>query len=265
MSESSVMVASWLQSIINPVHKNGEDPRNPLKGYWGISLCSTVYKVYCDVLNQRLSIGAERKGFLSEEQNGFRKGRSCLEHIFSLTTLVKHKLVSKRPVYACFIDAKKAFDRVNRTLLQYRLLCLGVTGRMYNAIKSLYQNVTSCVRINGYYTDWFDVAIGVKQGCLLSPLLFALFIDDLCTKLKGLSLGVQFGVEKLSLLLYADDIVILAENAQDLQVMLNVVYSWCYKWRIELNCQKSRVIHFRTQCPVTNIWVLFYMNTWTLI
>ena len=203
--------------------------------------------MYCDVLNRRLSHWAESNNLLSEEQNGFRKGRSCIEHIYTLTTLVKHRLKSKKGLFACFIDARKAFDRVDRSLLWLRLLQLGLNGHLYHAIKSLYRNVTSAVRVNGFLTDCFPVDIGVKQGCLLSPLLFALFVDDLANEIKSLGLGVRFAVGRLSVLLYADDIVLLAESEHDLQLLLDTVNVWCRRWRVELNRNKTQVVHFRTK------------------
>ena len=95
-----------------------------------------------------------------------------------------------------------------------------------NAIKSIYSSVSSCVRVNSHKTDWFDVKCGLRQGCILSPILFNLFINDLAVYLKSLNIGVQLGDEKICILIYADDIVLLADNEQNLQVMLNALNEW---------------------------------------
>ena len=92
----------------------------------------------------------------------------------------------------------------------------GVSGKLFIAIKALYNSVTSCVRINGSLTEWFEVNTGLRQGCSLSPVLFNLFINDLATKIKALDLGVDIGNgAKLGILLYADDVVFLAESEAD--------------------------------------------------
>jgi hypothetical protein len=75
--------------------------------------------------------------------------------------------------------------------------------------------VSSCVRINGHYTDWFENTCGLRQGCSLSPLLFNLFLNDLVTKIKATGKGVSIDNEIVSVLLYADDFVIIAENEND--------------------------------------------------
>ena len=77
-----------------------------------------------------------------------------------------------------------AYDTVDRNILWNKIKEIGVCGKMYNAIKSLYSCVSSCIIINGLKTDWFDVTTGLRQGCCLSPLLFNIFINDLSLKNK---------------------------------------------------------------------------------
>ena len=114
---------------------------------------------------------------------------------------------------------------------------------MFPAIRSLYDSVRSCVRINGLKTDWFDVNIGLRQGCNLSPTLFNLFIDDLAVSVKGK--GIDVGDENICILMYADDLVLLADNEHDLQVMLDSLNSWCRKNHMSVNSNKSQIVHFR--------------------
>ena len=84
---------------------------------------------------------------------------------------------------------------------------MGINGKISSAIKALYNSVSTCVRLNGIYSDWFNINVGLRQGCSLSPILFNLFIDDLARKLKAVGEGVDIGGDKLCLLLYADVIV----------------------------------------------------------
>ena len=118
-------------------------------------------------------------------------------------------------------------------------------GQFYQALKSLYCDTESCVRLGDHYTDWFLCRSGVRQGDNLSPTLFALFINDLAMQLKHLSSGIQIGPNKLNVLLYADDIALIAENEGDMDAMLDVVSGWCRKWRLRINSLKSKVVHFR--------------------
>jgi len=243
--EHGVVPDSWLLNVINPIFKAGSlyDPLN----YRGITLVNIVCKCYSFILNTRLCKWAEDNGILSDEQNGFRHARSCLDHMYVLYTIVKNRIMLKRSTYACFIDAKKAFDRVNHACLWVKLYDLGIKGKMLSAIQSLYdKDRLSCkIRLNNLLTDSFPVLCGVKQGDPMSPTLFALYVNDLIDELNIIDKGVQCGKKKVCSLFYADDIVILAENAADLQMQLDKVNQWCSKWRMELNQDKTKIIHFR--------------------
>ena len=243
--ESGCVPESWKSGIINPIVKPGTtDVRQPLT-YRGICLISVSCKVYCDILNHRLSAFIEDHHSLAEEQNGFRKQRSCMDHIYSLYEILNNRRCSDQSTFACFIDMKKAFDNVNRDCLWYKLKKSGIGGPMLKAIQSLYEGVNCAVRVNDSLTPWFKVPKGVKQGCLLSPILFAIYIDDLALSIKNLNCGIDVKDANISILLYADDIVLLAPTEEYLQMMLDKVHEWCFKWRLELNGEKSQIVHFR--------------------
>ena len=112
-------------------------------------------------------------------------------------------------------------------------------------MQAIYSNTENCVRVNGYESDWFDVTCGLKQECLLSPVLFSLNINDLAKEIKFLNKGVHIGESKVSILLYPDDIIFLAESEEDLQLMLNCLNQWCARWQLVVNGLKSNVVHFR--------------------
>ena len=116
---------------------------------------------------------------------------------------------------------------------------------MYNGIASLYSNSTACVKINNYKTSIFDTTSGVKQGDILSPTLFSMFINDLAMDVKNLNCGVDAGGINVSILLYADDIVLIAPNENCRQKQLNVVNDWYKQWRMVVNQDKSQIVHFR--------------------
>ena len=161
------------------------------------------------------------------------------------TQLSKKRINQNKSTFAAYIDFKKAFDFVNRDLLMYRLLLHRVNGKFYNSVKALYAKTSACVRLNNNFTNWFETGSGVRQGDCLSSTLFALFVNDLAVGLKDMKKGVKLNQLEVCLLMYADDIVLLAENEDDLQNMLNYVQIWCKKWRLVINKQKTKVMHFR--------------------
>ena len=132
-----------------------------------------------------------------------------------------------------FIDFRKAFDSVNRDLLWSKVeRRFGVDGSFLALLKGLYQHVSSCVNVNDSLSYWFEVDMGVKQGCVLSPVLSSMFIDDLVVEINNTSKGVLLESDIITSLLYADDVAIFAENVSDMQRILNMVDQWCQAWGI---------------------------------
>ena len=101
------------------------------------------------------------------------------------------------------------------------------------------------VRLNGNMTDWFNVDSGLKQGCILSSIMFNIYVNSLIDDINALNIGIDIDNEKLAILLYADDVVLLAENEKDLQKMLDVLYFWCKNNALYVNVNKSKIMHFR--------------------
>ena len=244
--QRGVVPGDWLRGIISPIPKGNNDQRDPLS-FRPITLISIPCKIYANILNKRLTSWIEINNVLCDEQNGFRRQRSCQDHIYALYNILNCRKLEKKDTFACFVDAKKAFDTVNRDCLWYKLLKIGIHGHILSAIKSLYMSVSCTVRINDNFTEWFNVNQGVKQGCVLSPTLFSIYINDLATDIKNLNCGLTIDNINISIFLYADDIVLISENANGLQSMLNVLNDWCCKWRITVNENKTKVLHFRNR------------------
>ena len=176
---------------------------------------------------------------LVEEQAGLRKGYSTTDHIFNLKCLMDLYLFRGKKLYCAFIDYKKAFDSVNRIYLWQKLINNNIDGKMFKIIHNLNANAKSCVRIGNSKSTPFSSDIGVRQGENISPVLFSLFLNDLtefishaydCLNalsymskilLSNDEIEVYF---KLYILLYADDTVILAESAVELQSALNAIF-----------------------------------------
>ena len=152
--------------------------------------------------------------------------------------MLENRLKKKTSTFAAFIDFSKAYDRINRELLWHKLSKMGISGRFLASLQSLCKNVKCTVRVNGQQTDWFDVNCGLKQGCILSPMLFNLFINDLTRHINDVGSGNSVGNTSLSILLYADSEV-------KLQSLLTRLDQWCQQWGLVISATKSKVIQFR--------------------
>ena len=149
----------------------------------------------------------------------------------------------------------------------FKLSEICICGPMYKAIASLYSNPRSRVILNEEKTNYFDCPIGVKQGDCLSPSLFAIYINDLAIELKQSGIGVDISNEfnaaiMISVLLYADDVVLIAGNEQDLQSLIFIVEKWCKRWQLELNLTKTNIMHVRkSQKAQSKFWFVFDKKT----
>jgi len=151
---SGCVPGDWRRGLIVPVPKGGD--RRVVSNYRGITLLSVVGKVFTQIVQQRLSRWFEERGLLEPEQAGFRRGRSTVEHIFSLAEVVRRQKAGNRETYCCFLDIRKAYDTVWREGLWKRLEEAGVRGRLFNMIVGLYERVESCVVIGDQMSEWFD-------------------------------------------------------------------------------------------------------------
>lgn len=244
--DTGIVPTEWTKAIIVTIPKGNSSISTQPLSYRGLSLQSCAYKLYSAVLNTRMCVHLEHNNVLSNAQNGFRKHRSCVDHVYTMCDLIKSKINDKKKIYACYIDFSKAFDYVNRPMAMYRLQEYGVTGRLYNAYKAIYDSALCALKINGNLTEYITTVMGTKQGDNSSPTIFGIFINELLQKLEESGLGVKLGEDDtISVLAYADDIVLLAENEENLQKMVSMLYEWCNKWRMKVNCEKTKVMVFR--------------------
>ena len=142
-----------------------------------------------------MSTFTETNKIIGEEQAGFRAGYSTHDHILTLQSIIDiylNKFNNRdQTLFCAFIDYQKAFDLVDRTSLWSKLLTYNINGRLMKVIFNLYQETKACIKLNNNLSNSFNCNIGVRQGDNLSPLLFALFINDfetyLSDKYNGLS------------------------------------------------------------------------------
>ena len=240
--------ALWSFGLIVPVHK--KDDRSKVENYRGITLLSALGKLFTSILNNRLYDYMVQNGILKAEQGGFRKMHGTVDSIFTLKMLID-KYVKSKPqkhrnlLFSCFVDFRKAFDCVPRQKLFDKLRKEGVHGRFLDVLISMYSNDKSAVKINNKLTQSFTCYAGVKQGCMLSPTLFNLYLSDLPKSLNTTSsTDIMLGDKSINCLLYADDLVIFSRSAKSLQIILNKLESFCKNADLSVNLDKTKIMVF---------------------
>jgi Reverse transcriptase (RNA-dependent DNA polymerase) len=246
-------------NTMSALHKSG--PRMLCSNYRGITVGSTVGKLYSGCINTRLAGWAEQQELRAPTQAGFREGMG-LNGLLVMTHVIEKYRVLGQPVYACMIDFKTAFDCVQRDLLWERLQHLGVAGAGLAAIKSMYEEVSIRVKAGGSRSTPFKSVQGVKQGDPSSPTLFGLFVETFHEMLERYCAGTGPLVDGLNImdLLYADDVILLALTPEGLQAQLDVLNLFCLHFNMKANLLKTEAIVFRRSAQQT--WPLG--TTWTV-
>ena len=227
----------WQTGIVVPIFKKGD--RRKCCNYRGITLLSLPGKIYARVLERKCRTIVEPK--IQDTQCGFRPGRGTTGQLFTLRQVFEKAWEFAKPVYTAFIDLEKAYDRVPRDLLWSVLKEYGISGRLLAAIRSLYNDCKSHVRINGSKSDSFGVRVGLRQGCVLSPLLFIIFMDRISRR-STTPECVTMGNARVESLLFADDIARLASSSTGLQRALDRFTAECTMAGMQISTKKTEVM-----------------------
>ncbi len=234
--------------VIHPIYKNG-DPKDP-GNYRGITVGPVLAKMFAMILDQRLAVWTEKNKLRAKGQAGFRKDHRTTDNLFIIKTLIDQR-TSRRgaKLYCCFVDFKKAFDTVPRSLLWQVLVKLGVKGRILDCLQSMYASDSACVQVPGSgATSTFACHMGVKQGCPLSPNLFGLYIDGFEDWLGAIQCTAPtLAGQAIALLLYADDLALFSETAAGLQRQIDVLAEFCAARQLSVNVKKTKIVVFETR------------------
>ena len=243
----------WNCSITTPLHKKG-DRQNP-DNYRAITVGSCLGKLFSSILLKRLLEFRAEACPDVPNQLGFRSGAQCNDHILTLSTTIEKYLQHKRRrVFACFVDYRKAFDSVCRDALLFKLSNMGLTGNFFRCVKYMYSNSSTRIKLVKKLSAAIDVTIGTEQGHPMSPELFKIFIHDLSVQLdniKGLDVPLIDGF-KISHLLWADDLVLLALDAASLQKLLDCLSTYAEQWELSVNLGKTNVMVFNKSSRILN-------------
>ena len=234
---------SWRLGEICPIFKQGN--ANEVGNYRGITLMNTGYKIYAMTLCEKLNEEAEK--FLPESQSGFREGRSTMDNIYLLNLLIDRELEKKGgQLIACFVDYKAAFDTVDRNVLWKIMERKGVNKWLIGRIKDIYKETKNVVRVGDRKSEVFWTVRGVRQGCPLSPTLFAIYISEIDEILeKAQTGGILLGRNRIKTLAYADDLVLLSREEYEMKEMMNVLEKFSNARKLTLNTNKTKIMIFK--------------------
>ena len=222
--------------LVTPVFKKGDSGKP--ENYRPIALLSIPGKVLNKILLNKIREVTEP--IASESQFGFRPKRGTVDAIFiQIMEKAKERGVK---LHFNFIDFKSAFDTVWRKALWKMLRAIGVNSSIVNMIENMYNKTTCAVIVNGYMTDWFEVMIGVRQGCLLSPTLFNVFLDFVMEELTCLDKEFTYKDNLNIDLKYADDTTLVSTIFDLLNLSTQQLENACKKFGMKINADKSKLL-----------------------
>jgi hypothetical protein len=226
--------------FVVPLIKDHQGNKCSSDNYRGITISPIMSKIFEHIL--RICYG--EKLVTSDLQFGFKKKHSTAQALFCLKETINAYTNNGSSVYVSFLDASKAFDRVVHVGLYVKLIQRGFPKIFVDIVISMYHGMWCRVRWGSQYSDWFQVKAGVKQGGVLSPTFYSVYVDDLVIHLKHLNIGCYVRDLFLAILLYADDMALVSPSVGGLQKLLNMCKMYCDDWDIRLNHKKSKVMYF---------------------
>ncbi|BHF66923.1 hypothetical protein SprV_0200994600 [Sparganum proliferum] len=216
-----------------------EGDKTRCENYRGTSLIDVAAKIFATVLLRRFQ--AVRDSRTRPNQVGFRAGRGCADQIFTLRRILEFRHSYQQSTAVCFLDFAAAFDSVHRESL-WRIMALdGVPAKTIAMIKAYYRSTTARVLVRNNLSQPFGIRSGVRQGFILSPILFNYAIDWILGRALRDSDGVEFAPgHRLNDLDYADDIALLASSFGDLQSMVSWVNEVAKSVGLSINAGKTK-------------------------
>ncbi|KAL1448183.1 hypothetical protein WDU94_005664 [Cyamophila willieti] len=254
----------WKSATVVPIHKKGS--KRKCDNYRGISLLSVPGKLLARIIYNRLLPFIE--SYIDDTQCGFRSNHSTTDMIFAARQLIEKTLEQNTQACIAFVDISKAFDSVNRDALFKILEHINCPTNLLIILKLLHQDTTSTVLVEGETSEPFDNRTGVKQGCVLAPVLFLLYIQAIMNKTKtesqsgidlvfrsdtnmlnkrGLKSASKVKSTKLSELMFADDAALVAKTPDELQNLVNAFNQAAKTFGLNVNVQKTEVMFVNCQ------------------
>ncbi|XP_067208444.1 golgin subfamily A member 6-like protein 25 [Linepithema humile] len=230
---------NWKEGVVVPIVNKGDGER--VEEYRGVTLMSSCYKIYAITLAERLRREVEEKEIVPENQTGFRKGMGTLDNIYIMNYLINRQLEKKKgKMTALFIDLKAAFDSVDRGVLVGAMRERGVREGLVGRVEEVLKETKSKVRVGGKVGENFWTARGVRQGCPLSPLLFNIMLADIEEEMGKVKRGgVKLRGNRIYSLAYADDMVLVAEEEEEMRGMMERLEKYLERKKIRIKHRKN--------------------------
>ena len=231
----------WAVGLRSAIHKSGSkfDTRN----YRGITVLPMFEKIFEIIVQKRLEFIDEAFNKHDRYNGGFKKCSRTTDNIFILKGLIERQLALGKKVIVCYVDFSKAFDRVNRNILFYKINKSGLTGRVIDTLRNLYGKTSYRLKHSGKLSDIIDENIGVNQGGNTSPLLFCKYLSDLKDYLDAYT-GICASDEIIDHMLWADDLFLVACQPKHSQIQLNGLYKFCAPNQMIANEIKTKYMVF---------------------
>ncbi|KAL1447116.1 hypothetical protein WDU94_005460 [Cyamophila willieti] len=223
----------WKEGIIVPLFKKGD--RRVCNNYRGITLTSQVGKLYERIIE--LKIRPQLEVRLHEEQYGFRRGRSTVDLIFSIKQLMEKYYEYGKELWMAFLDIKKAFDAVIREKVWQSLRNIGIHEEIVERIVEIYTGTKSKVKTRMGMTENFIIESGLRQGGVLSPLLFITVMNEIQERVEH-----QLGKDKMKLMLFADDLFLWGDKKNEIQEQIDKWTEIAKEYGLNFSTEKSEVV-----------------------
>lgn len=223
------------KGIVIPLAKNVEENVTDSNNYRGITLSPVISKVFELLI---MELAGDKLGS-DDLQFGFKANSGCRHAIQMLRTTVNHFCHLDSTVSLCALDISKAFDRVNHYGLMSLLMKRKFPRCLILILLNWFSKCNSMVRWGDALSSSFRISGGVRQGGLLSPALFAVYIDDLVVRLRASGYGSKIKNQYVGCLAYADDLLLLSHSVGALQHMLNICNVYAEDFDVQFNSKKS--------------------------
>ena len=217
-----------------------------------LTVSSQIQSVITRLLADRMDKVCERNNLYGSTQFGFRSGKSTTDCVFLLLAALRKARKKRYQISIAFCDLQKAYDSVDREILYKKLSSVGFGGQVVSLIQSMYYNDSIRVKLGDGLSEQLWFTRGVKQGCCLSPLLFALYVSGLGVNLQDTGLGIQLGSVILTGIFFADDLVLISKTSfRGMNRLLGTVNAFCKDMRMTLSVSKTFVL---TTGPRARTW-----------
>ena len=213
---------STFQTILIPKPDKGGQYKD-ITSWRPIALLCTSYKIFSSILSRRLTNWLKSNKILFHGQKGGSTYEGCIEHNAILSCALEHsRYTENSPVVITWLDISNAFPSVPHNYLWSLMSHVGIDSGFINMMKLFYKDTHTFYTCGNITTPHIPVRKGVRQGCPISMILFALAIDPVLDAVKSMKIpSYMLGDNQINVLAYADDIAIISKNTDDMQCLLN--------------------------------------------